>query len=587
MRSSYGKSYTPETVKAAACLLVPAGWQLSVLFWPGERLIQLINNDDTFLYLAVAHNWAHHGLPSFDRIHSTNGFQLPWQLALTVVAWFANDRMLLVRLALMLCAVLNFAAGMVLFRAVRHIAGHPSAWISLAAWGCYLLAMQPAMIGMENALHGFVGACLVLAWCRVYAAETVSPRLLRLASLLLGLNATVRLDSGMISLCVFLHMLWLARVRGWRMGPALANLMLPAIALGVAYASANIYIAGRAMPISGSAKMIYSARYFEGVPHIEAAKESIRHFVRPWTYSMSSILSARSWLGAVSDLIGRTPAKILVTSSKLALVVVTGMVACVSVIRRRDSYWRIMGVLGVANTLHVVMMVVVLRQFSGATSYYSFLILFWCLLYGCAFGTVLNGRMKSIGSVLISPRLKGVAVGLLTLTLAVNIYQFCLRPLDANLGILRWQVGIWLGQSDLPVDAKIGSWNAGQLNYFSGRHVISLDGLMNDRHFLDGLRTGRPILDYLREEGVEYILDYNARDATFPRKFVWDAEETFRGLWSWSDVQVMRTFEMPGVRRTIYLIKIPSTPRGEAYPMEGLPADFRQGVGRKFRQDGH
>ncbi|MGB2987999.1 MAG: hypothetical protein WBE26_19190 [Phycisphaerae bacterium] len=546
-----------ETVKAAICLLVPASWQLSVLFWPGERLIQLINNDDTFLYLAVAHNWAHHGFPSFDRIHTTNGFQLPWQMVLTAVAWFTSDRMLLARLALMLCAVLNFAAGVVLFRAVRRIAGRSSAWISLATWGCYLLAMQPAMIGMENALHGFVGAYVVCAWCRLYTAGAVRPHLLWATSLLLGLNAAVRLDSGMISLCVFLHILWLARVRGWRTGPVLANLILPGIALGAVYALVNIYIAGTVTPISGSAKMVYAARYFEGVPQIEVVKESVWRCVLPWVRSLSSVVSARPWLDALSDLIGRTPARLLVALTVLALLVLTGMVTCVRIIRHRDSCWPIVAILGAANTLHVVLMVVVLRQFSCARWYYSFLVLFWCMLFGCAFGAVLNGPMKHIGAVFTARHVKVAVVGLLTLTFTVDIYKFCLRPVDENLHILRWQTGRWLGQSDLPAEARIGAWNAGALNYFSGRHVISLDGLMNDRHFLDRLRTGRPILDYLHEEGVEYILDYNARDATMPRKYDWDEEETFRALWPWSDVQLIRTFEMPDIR-TIYLIKIPS-----------------------------
>ena len=85
----------------------------------------------------------------------------------------------------------------------------------------------------------------------------------------------------------------------------------------------------------------------------------------------------------------------------------------------------------------------------------------------------------------------------------------------------------------------IGSWNAGRLNYFTPQRVVNLDGLVNDAYYLDFLRAGGDVRDYLREEGIGYIADYNARDNSMPLRYEWDRDESFRGLWPWSELDVV------------------------------------------------
>ena len=59
----------------------------------------------------------------------------------------------------------------------------------------------------------------------------------------------------------------------------------------------------------------------------------------------------------------------------------------------------------------------------------------------------------------------------------------------------------------MPPAIIIGSWNAGQLGYFSGRTVINLDGLINGRTYYETVITGEvPLSHYLNDRGVTLIL---------------------------------------------------------------------------------
>ncbi len=77
-------------------------------------------------------------------------------------------------------------------------------------------------------------------------------------------------------------------------------------------------------------------------------------------------------------------------------------------------------------------------------------------------------------------------------------------------------MGAWVDKN-LPKEARIGSWNAGAVNYFSNRTVVNLDGLVNDtEYFRDYLKTGRTA-DYLKREKIGYIVEY------FPNPQAFDA----------------------------------------------------------------
>jgi hypothetical protein len=90
-----------------------------------------------------------------------------------------------------------------------------------------------------------------------------------------------------------------------------------------------------------------------------------------------------------------------------------------------------------------------------------------------------------------------------------GLYGFQQPLLDAALEV----------RTATPPDARIGSFNAGTMAFYSDRTVVNLDGVVNPDAY-DALRDHR-LLDYTGEAGVTHIADY---DNVFkPRAVDWDA----------------------------------------------------------------
>ena len=99
------------------------------------------------------------------------------------------------------------------------------------------------------------------------------------------------------------------------------------------------------------------------------------------------------------------------------------------------------------------------------------------------------------------------------LSVALAVALVCVWWLSAtpnNLASTRYEAGRWI-DGNLEPDAIVGSFNAGQLGFFSNRSVVNLDGLINHvTYFEDVLQSESPdaLLAYLDRVGVDYIADY-------------------------------------------------------------------------------
>ena len=73
-------------------------------------------------------------------------------------------------------------------------------------------------------------------------------------------------------------------------------------------------------------------------------------------------------------------------------------------------------------------------------------------------------------------------------------------------------MALWINKN-IEKNNRFASWNAGQLGYFTHHQVTNLDGLVNNKWYLDNVLSGKKgILYYLKEANIKYIVDY--RDYT-------------------------------------------------------------------------
>jgi hypothetical protein len=77
----------------------------------------------------------------------------------------------------------------------------------------------------------------------------------------------------------------------------------------------------------------------------------------------------------------------------------------------------------------------------------------------------------------------------------------------------RYDAALWIAENSSP-DTVFASWNAGQLGFFSNRTFINLDGLINNVDYYERVLHGStPLLDYLIENNVDFVVDYDSSDS--------------------------------------------------------------------------
>ena len=490
-------------MKPALLILTPVC--LLQVYWTRLDFTLLLDNlvaDDTFLYLQIVRNIADHGLVSFDGIHTTTGLQPLWAILLVPLAIAIEDRVEFVRWVLALSVFLNLAAGLVLVRLAGSLGGRSSELITACLWAGYMLAARPSMIGMESPLLAltFSGFLMSLFRNRATPATVSGLFLTRTDALLFAPLASV-----------------------FQGRPALVRTAALSLLLVSPYLAFNLVASGQLMPISGSVKMWWAGQDVHTISEIasrvvDVAREIVRQVVPLRGLGVWAILFA----------------------------VALAIPVAIEAPHLSETARRFFIALFACAALHVLACVVLLGRLGTVRWYFVPEYVVACLFIGVALG-----RAK--------PRLVAGGVAVLLLFQMVQSHWRITEP-RPGLHRARYELAVEIGRT-LPPDAVIGAWNSGELGYFTPQTVVNLDGLANDASYFNFLRDGGDVRDYLEEEGVEYIADYNGRDSSMPLDYEWDPSETFRGLWPLAELDVVLRGD--GRRRgelMVFRVKEPNEP---------------------------
>ncbi len=469
-------------MRPALFVLVPVC--LLQVYWTRLDFALLVDNlliDDTFLYLQIVRNIADHGHVSFDGIHITTGFQPLWVLVLVPLALVVEDRIEFVRCVLLLSVFLNLAAGLLLVRVAAALGDRGAGLVTAWLWAGYMLSVRPSTIGMESPVLAlaFTGFLMSVLRGRAIGAAVAAVFLARTDALLFAPVAAA-----------FQRMHVLLR-------SAVLSLLLVS-----PYLAFNLAVSGRLMPVSGSVKLWYAGQDANTIAdHADRIREVVEH--------IAQILP-----------LGPDGSLVLLAAAGALVAVLHAIGAC----HLSGTARRVFLVLLVHSILHVLAFTVLLGRFGERHWYFIPEYVSACLFFGVALGTA---RWRLVAPV----------VAVLLFLQMVQAHGRVAVP-SPDFYRSHYEFTLEIGRT-LPPDAVIGSWNAGRLNYFTPQRVVNLDGLVNDAYYLDFLRAGGDVRDYLREEGIGYIADYNARDNSMPLRYEWDRDESFRGLWPWSELDVV------------------------------------------------
>jgi hypothetical protein len=497
---------------------------------------QVIVLDDAYYYFQVARNFVLRGWATFDGLHATSGIQLLWGLILFGVAGVFTERIAFLHAALALSALMNGGAGVLLWRFARKLYSPALGELAVMIWAGFMLGLRPTMMGMEYPLHITVIVVLFfIAWDLFAHPQNASLGKIAALGMFAAFNFGTRLDSGVYSaLLIALVLLVLLRARVERSFLLKALVVLGAI-LGVSvclFAALNYSFAGTLMPLSGLVKSFYAAHHFDAYGWTTALAGHVFWFVE---------IQARAILDVVASILLEGE-----VYEPLALIVILGMLgASVWGARRiyvtraqnpeRFRFAQFLGLLWLFGVVHVVTVVGTIGHFAHITQHYwGWLFITWCLWAAVLVEMALDGIQNA------RVRRSVAAIGLAAflgahLWFAVAYY---IQPFVPNLNNRRVETAAWIN-AHLPPDARIGAWNAGVLGYFSDRTVVNLDGLANDREYLQFLASGAPLQVYLQQQQIHYIVDVDAQDLSMPYQAAWDHVQLFRNVLPWSQLDIL------------------------------------------------
>ncbi|RPI55073.1 MAG: hypothetical protein EHM55_08985 [Acidobacteria bacterium] len=448
------------------------------------RINAFLTNDDTYYYLQTAWNARHVGFVTFDGINATNGVQFLWFSVLYGLTFLTNDKSAFLALASTVAIVLTCLPYGVMWRLSSPRAGF------MALFWFVICAYRPNqyLSGLESPLHASIIWLIVLQYVRIYRRLSLgavsSSSVLFFVSLLVA-NTWTRLDSFGLS-ASFLALVLLT-IDGPRHPVSPRPLFARSLPFGTYVAGALVIAAGTVglfafFQLAGGSLMPVSA-LVKG-HHVD--RMSLGAF-----YNWSLVLFPLRIQGA--NLL-----------NILGIVAMFASVWTLAGMRVAQGETDFAALRLVALTLAVSVLIHSIATFGMFRYYY-----FWYLSATFAYWTI---TLAIVSAQLVerhawSYRMTAAAGFVVAVPI---VCLWWMREPPNNLAATRYEAAKWI-DANLEDDAIVGSFNAGQLGYFSNRSVVNLDGLINNvTYFETVLRDESPdaLSAYMDRIGIDYVADH-------------------------------------------------------------------------------
>lgn len=432
--------------------------------------------DDSFYYLTIARRIAAGQGSTFDGIHPTNGYHPLWCAVLVPLMSVVRDPEAAVRAVALVCVWLRFASSVLLLRLVvrafsDRIVG------ALAAIAFFVVANGFSTNGMEEALQML--ALMVLL--TVVAREgPVSRREHVWRGVLVAIVILSRLDMIFVAAAYFAHAFLTQLDRDRRVSfSALAAEAIPCALVIAAYLAWNAAHFDTVMPISGMLKN-------STLPHLSLPPtywreaSAGRRLLMLHAIATAMFLLFADRVQATRRLTGWNDTRAVAAFRVWALGIM-GFVGYEMLFGKWGNWFSwyyqplaFLGAIGIAQWLQ-----------SGA-----------CLL-----------RAEAAGRRIADPAL-AIAVVTLTVIMGASLVQ---RHYVAgnDFQVASYHAGTWVA-ANTPEDTILAMKDSGSFGFFSGRRVISLDGVTNNRAYQRAL-VERGISGYLKDEGVSLVAQHSLR----------------------------------------------------------------------------
>lgn len=433
----------------------------------GEQDYRYFFADDFYYYLVIARNLVDQGVSTFDGIHATNGYHPLWMLTLSAIYGVTHSEysFFLAMVGMMgVCAVLNAALAL---RLLTHVYKDIAAPVAYAAVGIYaFLYLQVGLrTGMEVTL-----ACPLILLSIYYALRLQHTSSAALPFMLSAAFAVLaRIDAALIY-CIMLVM-WLMKAEGRKTIHHLFANTKQSIGVFLCGAPVLLYVAinhlyfGTILPVSGMAKQINDGPVspINIFPLLFTQPLERALYGDPLLLIIATIPAILMVIGSLAHHRAPTPVRALYWFALLFYL-----------IQASFSDWRWWAWYFYPLTLVTLLVVPLVMQHLPNKTYKA-------ILLATATGII----------ALCGMQLRGFNPEKLPLTYAIN-----------DLAVFsESHTGIY-GMGDM----------AGLTGYVLKQPLVQLEGLVNDRPYLDYIRNRTPLIDILKEQHIDYYVNHRVME---------------------------------------------------------------------------
>ena len=470
-RAAGGRLNSKHAARLVAFLVV-LGLCGAIPFLPRFALLNSFQ-DDAFYYLQIARNVAAGQGFTFDGLHRTNGFHPLWLFTLIPLTTLPGE-MLTLRLAALLQVALVALACAELVSVLRpRVGGWPAVVAALS-----LLVLPGSQLvlfnGMETALLFWLLIRVWRCWSQLTEREDAPPKAWLMLGLWCSLAFLSRLEAGFVTpLIVLLSFPYWRR----RRAILLAVVAIP-ISVALAYFAWSYITFEIWVPISGIVKSLWGLDPGFGTPPSFGRRLLVSYLPLSQVIAATRLFASRPQWAFLVYCVGL-------------------VVLAVFALRFRKQLWRQIVAAGIGVPLAICACLWLVETVSlpfNAPWYPIAPFVSTALVIGALTAT--------------SPRVARIlAVGLILLGVRrTYIHTRENLQLKDSFMVRSVEAAEW-ARSSIPLNDRIGSWNAGVFAYFSHRHVINLDGLVNDIDYYRRVLVGRQFAQYVADEKIAWLAD--------------------------------------------------------------------------------
>lgn len=491
---------SPDT-KVLAFVLAVGLLPRLIFLLAGESTLVSVIPDDAFYYFKTAVNIVAGNGPTFDGIHSTNGFHPLWMLLLLPIAALTDNPEIYVKVALGLSILLSLLSASLLYLIVRRLT--QDWYVPLMGVTVYFLnprTIESSLNGLETSLTTLLFTVALYLVISDGAEERKGERYTCYLGIILGLMFLARIDT--IFYLIIFSIIFVLRDKHYRrkrlliLSAVLAAVLSPWFVYNWGAFGSPVQDSGFAIPYK-----LHEQYMLQGHSILQMLQHSFERFVFFVKDEFSDCLGFPRLL--------------------FAAVVICSLAAF-------RMNWRDPEIL--RQSIIPLSMLTVLSLWCGGLSlilghtfvrwyarkwYFDQLILLSALSFCLGIIIVDPLRTWHRFTLLFTVNFaENSLVKVAVLSLAVAIFM----GVPLAFGVKRLLLGIYPHQrsmleaaywvkKNLRENESAGAFNSGIMGFFSGKHVVNLDGSINNSAFA-AIRK-KELLYYMYREGISYYLDFD------------------------------------------------------------------------------